>query len=73
MVCERIKARAETRNTRILGISGFIEEEEIRELQDYGFDDFLKKPFRIDELGVRVARLFEVPNSRIIRPKRAGA
>lgn len=73
MVCERIKSRAETRNTRILGISGFIEEEEIRELEDYGFDDFLKKPFRIEELSARVARLFEMPNSRLVRPKRIGA
>jgi len=72
MVCERVKARAETRNTRILGISGFIEEDEIRELSDYGFDDFLRKPFKIDELSERVSRLFEIPNARISRPKRQG-
>lgn len=72
MVCERIKGRAETRNTRILGISGYIDEEEVRELEDYGFDDFLKKPFKIDELGDRVAELFEIPNAKITRPKRAG-
>lgn len=71
-VSERIKGRAETRNTRILGISGFIEEDEIKELGDYGFDDFLKKPFKIEELVERVRRLLELPNARLSRPKRAG-
>lgn len=70
MVCERVKSRAETRNTRILGISGFIDEDEERELADYGFDDFLKKPFAIDALREHVQRLFELPNSRLARPKR---
>lgn len=73
MVCERVKGRAETRNTRILGISGFIPDDEIRELSDYGFDDFLKKPFSIDELRARVRALFEMPNSKLARPKAASA
>ncbi|HPU96462.1 MAG TPA: response regulator, partial [Candidatus Hydrogenedentes bacterium] len=47
MVAERIKLRPETRNTRILGISGYIDDNEIRELTDFGFDDFLKKPFPV--------------------------
>lgn len=71
MVCERIKGRAETRNTRILGISGFLDDDEAAELSDYGFDDFLKKPFQIDDLSDRVQRLFELPNSKIARPKRS--
>lgn len=70
MVCERVKSRAETRNTRILGISGFIDEDEIRELTDYGFDDFLTKPFDLTELREHVQKLFELPNSRLARPKR---
>lgn len=70
MVCERVKGRAETRNTRILGISGFIDDDEVRELVDYGFDDFLKKPFHITEMQERVGRLFETPTNRLMRPKR---
>ena len=70
MVCERVKSRAETRNTRILGISGFIDEDEVRELSDYGFDDFLMKPFELTEMRDRVRKLFELPNSRLARPKR---
>ena len=59
MVCERIKQRQETRHTHILGISGFIDAEEERDLPRYGFDDFLKKPFHIDELARRVEALFQ--------------
>ncbi|HPO15668.1 MAG TPA: response regulator [Candidatus Hydrogenedentes bacterium] len=69
-VGERIKSRAETRNTRILGISGFLEDDEIKDLSDYGFDDFLKKPFRIEELSERVRNLFELPLSRLNRPRK---
>lgn len=69
MVCERVKARVETRNTRILGISGFIEEDEIMELSSYGFDDFLKKPFRVDELTQRVNQLFALSPAKISRPR----
>jgi len=69
MVCERVKSRLETRNTRILGISGFIEEEEIQELASYGFDDFLKKPFHIEELASRVEQLFSLPPAKINRPR----
>ncbi|MBI2431893.1 MAG: response regulator [Candidatus Hydrogenedentes bacterium] len=70
MVCERVKNRPETRNTRILGISGFIDDDEVRELAYYGFDDFLKKPFKIEELADRVRRLFELPVSKVTRPRR---
>lgn len=73
MVCERVKARPETRATRILAISGYIDEEEAKELADYGFDDYLKKPFGVAELTEHVTRLFEKPNSRLARPKRARA
>lgn len=64
MVCERIKSRAETRNTRILASPASSRKRKF-ESWSYGFDDFLKKPFRIEELSARVARLFEMPNSRL--------
>ncbi|HOQ90653.1 MAG TPA: response regulator [Candidatus Hydrogenedentes bacterium] len=67
MVAERIKLRPETRNTRILGISGYIDDNEIRELTDFGFDDFLKKPFPVEEIRTRVKGLIEMPNSRVRR------
>lgn len=70
MVCERVKSRPETRTTRILAISGFIEEDEARLLKEYGFDDYLKKPFSVDDLNQRVEALFALPASKLTRPKR---
>jgi len=70
MVCERVKGRPETRGTRILAISGFIDDDEARELTDYGFDDYLKKPFKTEELLDRVSSLFDKPLSRLARPRK---
>jgi len=69
-VCERVKARPETSTTRVLAISGYLEEVEARVLADYGFDGYLKKPFGIGELIEEVRRLFALPNLKLTRPKR---
>lgn len=69
MVCERVKTRAETKTTRILAISGYIDDDEAKMLTDYGFDDYLKKPFSLADLCSRVEALLELPTSRIARPK----
>jgi excisionase family DNA binding protein len=69
MVCERVKSRPETRSTRILAISGYIDDDEASMLSEYGFDDYLKKPFRLSDLVDRVGKLFEMPASRLARPK----
>ncbi len=70
MVCERVKSRAETRATRILAISGYIDDQEAKELKNYGFDDYLKKPFTSAELTERVEELFQMP---LPKPARARA
>jgi len=70
MVCERVKSRPETRSTRILAISGYIEEQEVAGLKDYGFDDYLKKPFSIEDLGERVQALVDMPASKVARPRK---
>jgi excisionase family DNA binding protein len=69
MVCERVKTRAETKTTRILAISGYIDDDEAKMLTDYGFDDYLKKPFSLADLCTRVEHLMELPTARIARPK----
>ena len=72
MVCKRVKDRPETKNTRILAISGYIEDEEAIRLGEFGFDGYLKKPFGVQELVEQVERLFGLPLSKVSRPKRAG-
>lgn len=69
MVCERVKSRPETRNTRILAISGYIDDDEAKMLTDYGFDDYMKKPFSLADLGDSVEKLLAMPATKIARPK----
>lgn len=73
MVCERVKSRDETKSTRILAISGYIDDDEAKLLSGYGFDDYLKKPFSVSELVERVAQLIDMPDSSVSRPKRSAA
>ncbi len=70
MVCERVKSRDETKSTRVLAISGYIDDDEAKLLSDYGFDDYLKKPFSVTELTERVAELIDMPDGDLSRPKR---
>lgn len=70
MVCKHVKERPETKNTRILAISGYIEDEEAAHLEDYGFDGYLKKPFTIPQLVEQVRRLFDLSVTKLARPKR---
>ena len=60
MICERIKSRQDTRHARVLGISGFLDEEESKDLPGYGFDDYMGKPFSIEELTRRALALLEI-------------
>lgn len=69
MVCERVKARPETTGTRILAISGFIDDSEFDSLGTYGFDDYLKKPFQLEELVTRVQALLARPALRGNSPR----
>ena len=70
MVCERVKSRPETRTSRILAISGYIEDDEVDSLKRYGFDGYLKKPFSAEVLGERVQELMRLPASRVARPRK---
>src|ERR1044071_9235261 len=49
-VCYRVRADNTLEDVRILCISGMIEEDKIQDLRLSGADDFLHKPFEIEEL-----------------------
>jgi excisionase family DNA binding protein len=59
-VCHRVRADTTLEDVRILCISGMIEEDKIQELRLSGADDFLHKPFEIDQLIDRMCGLLEI-------------
>jgi excisionase family DNA binding protein len=59
-VCHRVRADTSLEDVRILCISGMIEEDKVHELKLSGADDFLHKPFDIEELIDRMCNLLEI-------------
>ena len=60
VVCQTIKSKPEFADTRIIIISGVVNQEEIDDLLAAGADDFVKKPFNIEQLVEKVGTLLEV-------------
>jgi len=59
-VCHRVRADASLEEVRILCISGMIEEDKIQELKLAGADEFVHKPFDIEDLIDRMCALLEM-------------
>jgi len=59
-VCQRVRSDHNLEDVRILCISGMIEEDKIGELRDAGANDFLHKPFEIEELIDRMCAQLEI-------------
>jgi excisionase family DNA binding protein len=60
IVCQRIREREESKDTRILIISGVVNQAEIEGLLQAGANGFMRKPFDVDELLKKVGELLEV-------------
>jgi len=58
-VCRTIRSNPSLASIRIIIISGVADPDEIAELEASGADDFLRKPFQIDELITRIMRLVQ--------------
>ena len=50
IVCERIKSDSDLADTRIIIISGVVQQDEIDRLLEAGADAFIPKPFQVEEL-----------------------
>ena len=59
-VCHRVRGDLSLEDVRILCISGMIEEDKVQELRLSGADDFLHKPFDIEELIDRMCGQLEI-------------
>ena len=69
-VCHRVRADPSLEDVRILCISGMLEDDKIQELRLSGADDFLHKPFDIEELIDRMCSLLEIEGKKLRIPKR---
>jgi two-component system, OmpR family, response regulator len=60
-VCQTLRANQRFSDMKIIMISGVADPDEIAELRSAGADDFLRKPFQIDEL---IARILDLVKTR---------
>src|SRR6188472_3109437 len=59
-VCQRVRSDKTMDDVRIICISGMIEHEKIEEVRDSGANDFLQKPFEIEDLIERMCGMLEI-------------
>lgn len=64
-VCQRVRSEKSLAKTKIICISGMVEDDKVQELHEAGANDFMRKPFDLDTLLERICRLLdmEVPTS----------
>jgi excisionase family DNA binding protein len=60
IVCQTIRKSQEFENIKIIIVSGVVKQDEIEQLLKSGAQDFLKKPFNIDELIEKVSNVLQL-------------
>lgn len=63
-VCASIRKNPELSEIKILGISGLISEEEEKSILNWGFDNYMSKPFTVDDFTKEVTNLFKHTRTR---------
>lgn len=59
-VCQRVRSDPSMDTVQIICISGMIEQDKVQSLRDAGANDFMQKPFAIEELIGRGCDLMEI-------------
>ena len=59
-VCTLVRSQSNMDDVRIICISSMVEADKIQELHVAGANDFMKKPFDVDELIGRICQLMEL-------------
>lgn len=62
-VCASIRQKPELADTRVIIISGAVDQSEVDELLDAGADEFVRKPFDIEQLVDKIAGMLKLPAS----------
>lgn len=60
VVCQTIRQKTEFEQTKIIIVSGVVNQDEINDLLKSGADEFVKKPFNIERLIQRIGELLTV-------------
>ncbi|MCK5173983.1 MAG: response regulator, partial [Planctomycetes bacterium] len=60
IVCQTIRRNPEFASTKIIIVSGVVNQDEIQDLIDAGAEDFMKKPFNITELVEKIATVLQL-------------
>lgn len=60
VVCRTIRANPAFSETKIIIVSGVVNQDEINELLKAGADEFVKKPFNIERLIERIGQLLSI-------------
>ncbi|TVQ63684.1 MAG: response regulator [Phycisphaerales bacterium] len=63
VVCRRVRESSATASTRIICVSGVVNQDEVDRLLKAGADEFVKKPFNIERLVERVGALVSGPEA----------
>jgi CheY-like chemotaxis protein len=56
-VCKKIKSNPDTRDIKIIVLSGYLDEENFRKMKEYGADCCFSKPLPLDRLKREVASI----------------
>lgn len=59
-VCQRVRSDPTLESVKIICISGMVERNKVQELRDAGADDFLQKPFTVDQVLDRAFSLLSM-------------
>ena len=60
VVCQTIKGKPEFEHTKVIIVSGVVNQDEINDLLKAGADEFIKKPFNIEKVIERIGQLLAV-------------
>ena len=59
-VCKKVKSNPDTKDTKIIVLSAYLDEEKFKQMKEYGADVCFSKPLPLPQLKEEVARLLEL-------------